>query len=434
MGTIFLCARFMFSPVHAQDVLTLEEAIGITLENNLGIQIARNDVTISENSATKGNAGMLPDVTLSGGANYNIANGRAKFTDTSPQPDVSYSFEPSNDISAAITASYTIFDGWARVTNFEKLQASKDLTEAQLKLTIENTVIQVINAYYFAAQLREAFDINQEIAEISKDRLERANVRFEYASVNKLEVLNAEVDLNTDSVRLVRSELDLDNAKRDLNLLMNRSVETEFLIDKAVEFLPDIRVEDIRQKALANNQSVILAQRGLALTELDLKSAKSANYPLIGASVSYRGATSQNKVIGTQRNSSGTLTGGLTLSYSIFDGKRRSIARQNAEVAIKSSQLELQQTKETLSRDVENAYASYQNSLYVLEIEQSNIKSAELNFERSREALNVGQINSTQFREAQFNLANARVQIANARYQAKLAEMELLWLSGSLVE
>ncbi|MEM7106174.1 MAG: TolC family protein [Bacteroidota bacterium] len=425
---------FVTIPGFAQPLLTLEEAIDITLENNLGIQIARNDVTITENAATKGNAGLLPDITLSGGANYNLASGKASFTDAFPRPDLTYSFEPSNDISAAITASYTIFDGWARVTNFEKLKANKDLSEAQLKQTIENTIIQVINAYYFAAQLREGYDINQELVAISNDRLNRAETRFEFAAVNKLAVLNAEVDLNSDSVSLVRAELDLSNAKRDLNLLMNRSVETEFLIDKGVDFLPEMEVDDLRQKALDNNQQVVLAQRSLALAELDLKSSKAGNYPLIGTSISYRGFTSQNKAQGTQRNSSGTLTGGLTLSYNIFDGKRRKIQRQNAEVAINSSQLQLQQTKESLSRDVENAFASYENSLYVLRIEESNIKSAELNFERSQEALNVGQINSTQFREAQFNLANARTRIANARYQAKLAEMELLWLSGTLVE
>jgi len=85
-----------------------------------------------------------------------------------------------------------------------------------------------------------------------------------------------------------------------------------------------------------------------------------------------------------------------------------------------------------LRRDVLNTYANYQNNLFLLEKEEDNLTTAQLNFERSQTALRLGQINATQFREAQINLIRAQRSINNLYYQAKLSEVQLYRLSGVL--
>ncbi|MEM6724593.1 MAG: TolC family protein [Bacteroidota bacterium] len=436
--TITILFLFVFfgcsQMVNGQELLTMEQALQIALENNLGIKIAQNNIQISENSVSKGNAGLLPQVNLNGGIDYNLNSGNIAFVpEVFPRPDLAFSFEPSNNINASATATYTLFDGWASITNYKVLQSNLNISEMQARLTIENTLIQVVNAYYQAAQQQENVKIAGEQITISKDRLERAKTRNEFGGNNTLDVLNAEVDLNTDSVNLVTNILNFENAKRNLNNLLNRSLTADFLLEERVAFLTDVSLEDLRDKVLNQNTEVRLANQNLEIAKLDLKSARSGFYPTVNASASYLWATSQFKAQGTQRSTTGTITGGLTVSYPLFEGGRRNIQRQNATIAIENRLLEQQQTKELLERDLEIAFANYENSRYILRIEQTNIKSAEANFERSKANFDVGQINNTQFREAQFNLANARTRIANAIYTAKIAEMELIRLSGDLV-
>src|SRR5690606_4477603 len=70
---------------HAQDVLTLEEAIGQALEQNYAVRTARNAAEIAANDATLGNAGFLPTVSLNAGYNGSLSNTRQEFVNGDPQ-------------------------------------------------------------------------------------------------------------------------------------------------------------------------------------------------------------------------------------------------------------------------------------------------------------------------------------------------------------
>ena len=80
-----------------------------------------------------------------------------------------------------------------------------------------------------------------------------------------------------------------------------------------------------------------------------------------------------------------------------------------------------------------NAYENYRNNLYLLQLVQDDLQTAELNFERSQEAYATGQINSTELRTAQLNLINSQNRINNLRIRTKGSEIELYRLSGRLI-
>ena len=85
-----------------------------------------------------------------------------------------------------------------------------------------------------------------------------------------------------------------------------------------------------------------------------------------------------------------------------------------------------------IRRDLLNAYATYENSLYLLKQEQQSLETAQLNFERSETAFRLGQINATALRTAQLNLVRARQRLNDLYYQAKQAEARLYQIAGSL--
>ena len=86
-----------------------------------------------------------------------------------------------------------------------------------------------------------------------------------------------------------------------------------------------------------------------------------------------------------------------------------------------------------VKRDIANALGNYENSLEIYEIQEQNVITNANNFERSKERFNLGQITSIEFRQAQINLINAKTNKNFAKYEAKLAELQLLQQIGQLL-
>ena len=210
----------------SQEVLTLEQAIRMALQENHGIRVAQNNEAIAENNATPGNAGLLPRVDVSAGANYTNSNTRLEFF--SPDtPPIEQNGANANSQNAAIALSYTLFDGLGTIYNFQRLKALNENARIQARLTIENTLTQVVNAYYTISRNQEQLNIAREAVTVSVDRLQRAEQKQKFGASTRLDVLNARVDLNADSVTLSTALVNFENSKRTLNQLMGNEENVE---------------------------------------------------------------------------------------------------------------------------------------------------------------------------------------------------------------
>ena len=87
----------------------------------------------------------------------------------------------------------------------------------------------------------------------------------------------------------------------------------------------------------------------------------------------------------------------------------------------------------SIERDFNNAWDDYMNKLDIYNIQDKNIVTAQNNFDRTQEKFKIGQVNSIEFRQAQINLLNAELSRSQAKYDAKLAELTLLQISGELL-
>ena len=75
----------------------------------------------------------------------------------------------------------------------------------------------------------------------------------------------------------------------------------------------------------------------------------------------------------------------------------------------------------------------FQNQLFILKAQEKNVLTTQNNFERSKERYELGQITSIAFRQAQVNLINSKTAFNNAKFDAKLIELQLLQMSGDIL-
>ncbi|MBC2844614.1 TolC family protein [Winogradskyella flava] len=416
----------------AQEVVKPSEAITLALENNYGIKIANNNVEVAENNKGILNSGYLPTLTGNAAATFNRDNITAEFSNGNP-PAVLNGAESSR-YNANINLNYTIFDGLGRRYDYKRLKEEYNLSALQARETIENTVTQLLTVYYDVARRSENLKSLKETLDISNDRLTRSEYQFDYGQNTKLDVLNAEVDINNDSINIINAEQGLINAKRDLNFVTGNTLDSEFVVDTTVTFLLQLNKDELLNKVYGNNVTLIQNKKNIAINEFTLKANQSGYLPTIGLVGTYGWNENNNNAASFVAVSTNTgLSAGLNLSWNLFDGGGTVTRVKNARINLENQKLQKEQLKLDVERNFNNAWDDYQNKLKIFQVQEDNIKTAKNNFVRTQEKFKLGQVTSIEFRQAQLNLLTAELSRNQAKYDAKLAEVLVLQISGELL-
>ncbi|MDB2612557.1 TolC family protein [Flavobacteriaceae bacterium] len=434
-STIRICSivyLFVCLQMQGQQILPKSEAIALALENNYGIKTANNNVIIAENNSDILNSGYLPSLSGNAGATLDVQNTEGQLVNGETRTADGVETKRYN---ASVNLNYTLFDGLGRYYNYKRLKEAYQLSELQARETIENTITQLLSVYFEVAQNTENLQTLTKVLDISKERLIRANYQFEFGQNNKLGVLNAEVDINNDSINIITAKQRLISSKRDLNLVMGNALKTEFSIDTTVVFLLQLNKEILLSKLKTNNVNLLQIDKNINISTYDIKANKSTYLPTLGLSGSYgwNESSNDNPLAFAIQNTNTGFSTGLNLTWNLFDGGSSMTRIKNAKINLENQELQKNEINLTIERDFNNAWDDYQNKLEIYRIQESNIITSKNNFDRTNEQFKIGRATSIEFRQAQINLLNAQLSENRAKYQAKTAEILVLQISGELL-
>jgi outer membrane protein TolC len=228
----YLVVFSVFSSSYSQEVLTIENAIKIALENNFEIKIASNNYNIAKTNSTIGNAGILPTLTASVAANNRVQNSTLTL-----QNGVVNALDNAlnNSLNYGVSLDWTIFNGFKMFTRLEQLKELEKLGSSQLQQTIISKLSEVSSTYFNLVQQLQQLKALDSTLVISNQRLVLAQNRFAIGKASKLEVLNAQVDLNTDNVVLLKQQEVFQNTKTLLNKILARDLQTQFNVIEKIK-------------------------------------------------------------------------------------------------------------------------------------------------------------------------------------------------------
>ena len=214
-----------FNISYAQDILTTDMAVKLTLENNLDIKVSENILEISKNNSSILNSDYLPTISATSGITRNQGDVEVKTNQgISAKIDDTYNDENFGSVNIV----YNLIDGRGRRYNYKKSKELFNRTELEVKEIIENTLLQLFTVYFDFARLTKEKKILKNTLDISVERLDRVKTKYKFGQSTSLEVSSAEVDKNTDSLNYLNIIKVLSNTKRDLNLIMNIDLESDF--------------------------------------------------------------------------------------------------------------------------------------------------------------------------------------------------------------
>jgi outer membrane protein len=420
---------FCIFQMHAQELLTLEDAVKIALENNYEIKIAKNDLRIDQTNSDIGNAGMLPTVTASIVDNNGIQNASQTRTDGTI---TSVDNAQNSNINYGVGLDWTVFDGFKMFARRDQLKELQKLGEAQLKLTILTKISDVNETYYDLVQQQQQLAALDSTIVISNQRLTLAQNRFSIGKASKLEVLNAQVDLNTDMTTLLRQQEQYANTKIALNQILARDTKTDFKVIDAIAVDTTLSFPELSALAAKQNPQLQAQIINSRVSELQLKQIQGERFPILKLNTGYNFADTRSDIGFTSQTSNRGLTYGFSASMNIFDGFAQNRNEKVAKIEIENSKIAIEQQNMALSSQLASAYQTYLTNIKLVDLEDKNETIARQNLEITLDKFRIGTITTLEFRTAQLNYVNAKVRNSDAQYQAKLSEIALKELAGNL--
>ncbi len=429
--TFLLLSLAISLQLNAQEVLSKGEAISEIMANNFNVVISKKSIEIAENNTSIYNSGYLPTLTGSAGINYNSDNLKVEFQDGRVNE---LDGATSDSKTANLNLNYVLFNGFNRKFNTQRNAESLNRAQLNARSVLESALINLFNAYYEVAQTQENLKSLSQTLAVSKERLTRAQYGFDYGQNSRLDVSNAQVDVNTDSINYLNAEQGLYNAKRNLNFLMGKREATiDFAVDANISFAQISEKDALKEQMLRENVTLLIAKADQTLSRYDSRISKSNYFPTLSASAGFNYRKGNNNSASfLASNTSNGVTGGISLGWNIFDGGGTRTATQNAKVNEELQDYTVDQLTQQTQVNFENAWADYENKRFIVRAQESNLRTNEQNFERTKEQYKLGQVTSIDFRTAQSNLLRAQISLNTAKYDAKLAELLIFQLSGDI--
>ncbi len=410
--------------------LTAEEAVRLAVEQNYGIRTAKLDARSAELLNNAGNAGMLPSIDAVG--SYSVDNSSTKQTFFSG--DVREADNADQRVlDAAVQLKWTVFDGLAMFTAKDKLEALELIGRTRLRERIEATVYDVLATYYQLVQLRNAITVQQESVRISRERLSITETGERIGSSSGLDLVQARLDLSTDSAAVLDLRVQESALASRLNALMG--MDPNHMVDVVAD-VPNAETLDLSQiqvtARLANTAVQQTRQQQIA-ADLSVKQLRGALLPRLDVFANY-GYTRSTSAVGLlQSNQSLGPDYGARISVPLFRGFQASKALEVAKLSSEQAALSTRQAELDLEESVRNAWSLYTTAGQRVALEEENMAGARTQAQVALESYRLGVIDAVQLRLVQQGMITAEQRLLVARYEAKLAELQLKWLAGRLI-
>jgi outer membrane protein len=417
--------------VRAQEMLTVEDAVKIAMQNNYEIKIASNDLKIDQQNVSLANAGMLPNLSA------NLTNNNSILDTKQTQADgTERELDNAKNLSLTygVALNWTVFDGMRMFARHNQLKELEKLGDAELKLAILTKISDVITTYYDIVQQQQQLAALDTTIVISNVRVTTATNRYTIGKASKLEVLNAQVDLNTDTTDFLRQKELYANTKILLNQILARDPNIDFKVKEEVQIDESLLLPDLMLLAEKQNPQLQAQVINKRVAELQLKQIKGDRYPTVNISSGYNFTRSEASLGFVTQSSGRGLVYGINATMNIFNGGLQNRNERITKLQVENSQILIDQQKLALNTQLSTAYQTYMTNLQLSKLEAKNEEIAKQNMDITFEKFRIGTITTTtlEFRTAQLNYINAKVRNSNAQYQAKISEIALKELAGNL--
>ncbi|PDH49054.1 MAG: hypothetical protein CND86_01030 [Bacteroidetes bacterium MED-G21] len=412
-----LSCFFIFISIQAQQIWSLEDCIDYALNNNISLKQSELNIELNKNEYFQSKMELLPSVNISNSFNNNRGRYINPFTNE-------FDEEVTSSLNLSYNSSLSLFNGFKNINQIKKaanesLKSIYDLESAQ------NDLISSIALSYLQILFNEElYKTSESQLDLTKNQENRIKTLVELGSIAQGELLNIQSQLASEEQQLIQAENQLNLSKLQLAQLLELNQYENLNVLKL-----DIKVPIFKIKNNINTDySIALnTQSSIKSSELEINSAiydhkiARANY-LPSLSIGHRISTlyldnlddifTFNEQL--ENNQQSAIF--LSLNIPIFNkwNIRNSVAQ--SKIQIENSQLNAQQAKNQLRKNMEQAYADQLAAYKKYQATQKAVIAFKEAFNYINERYEIGMVNSYEFNESKNKLITAESDELRAKY------------------
>ena len=418
----------------SQENLSLENAIKVGLKKNFDIQLSKKNKEITQLNNNLGNSGALPTINIS-------SKKEDAVSDQSNNP-TSFIQEilKSESLNASANMSWTLLSGYRIQATKEKLRQLEFLSNGNLTLTIENTTQAIILSYYNCILQKERLKLLQNVVNLSRERLIYQKTKYEIGVSSKMDVLQIETSLLTDSSNLLTQRLNYNNSVKNLNLVLGVDLNSEWdLTDKMSTKTQVFNLFDLQSETFQNNTNIKNQSINNEIIRQDITLSKSVYYPIVSfnSGASYNESTYDIGNSGFEGDNTGeTLNyyANISVNFRLYDGGKYKTLLQEAEIKYDINDINLEKQHREIKHQLSLNYEKYNSRIIIYNLSKKAFDIAEINYQLANDKKNRGTINSFNLRDIEIAYLNSGISYLQATYNLNESYLELVKITGGILQ
>ena len=410
--------------------LSWENVVNISLQDNLTLKSKLLDYKAQNLEEWKAVASFIPTFSYQGTAVRNLELPVFIFMGQRFVVGTNYSFQHSLDLT------FPLFTGGMRWFNLSMQKSLRKSLSEELKGEESQTVLNALQAYYSIMLSNELMKTADEAVKVALENLNSVEKHYKAGIATELDLKRANAQYYSALPQLEAASsnklLSYQRLKTILRIPLNDSlVVTDSLISK--NFLVDyssLTLDEFKNLAFEKRNDIRAIEHKLDATDESEKIALSQFAPTLSfsANITHQAQMENAKVSWNDYIRSKAIA--LTLYWPLFEGGKKIVDYQLAQIRTDQMKLALSQVKDMASLDVEEKYYTYKEVI-------KSLKSLQQAMEQSKESMRISSLMYNNGMSTQLDVLNAQLLYTKSKadylqgiFNYNISQLQLLKAAG----
>jgi len=427
----------MSSNCFADQIFTLEKAIGSALKNNEQVVVAQKKMEASQAKVSQAFSGYLPSLDLSANLSRSYSSPIiSEIRVGGINSDVMFGFsEPSNVKSWQASLSQNVFT-FGKLENalliaLDGAQAEKE----EYRKTRQDVIYATTADYFNVIKAVKMLSYAQESVDMAQAHVDQVSAMLNVGMAVKSDLLRSQVALLSAKQSLIKARNSAELAKASFNNTIGRQIEEPIdiadadfssfdksenrtyaqLLKDAYEFRPDWKQ----------------TKYSLSISEKNLNMSKAGWLPQVTARANYGWNNTNYSNIHINYDQT-NWTVAAAASWNIFNGFDTQSKIKEAAAGLDQARAASELARKSVELDVKQSYLNYISSKEIIETAEKALESAEENYQAARLRYENGLATNIEILDAQASLTKSETDLLASQFDLCLARAQIRKSSGLL--
>jgi outer membrane protein len=395
---------------------TIKGALAKAYENNSSLNSARAGVRVTDEGVAIAKSGYRPTITGTAGASYSSSGGTQTRAGT-----------------FGVTINQTLFDGFRTKNNVAAAEAQVFAQRENLRNTEQNILFNAASAYMDVIRDRQIATFRKKNLAFLKEQVRAANARFEVGEGTRTDVAQAQASQSASLAQLNAADAQAKSSAASYRQVVGEEPGKLSAASADSKLMPK-SLDQALEIAAGEHPAILANYHVIDATEFGVKIAEGALLPTLGAEAGIKRSAkrSSDPTFFNPDATTSEASIGVQLTVPIYQGGRGSAQVRQEKERLGQARIELDVARDQVRQAVTSSWTQLIAAKAAVSANKQLVSAAQLALDGVVEERKVGQRTTLDVLNAQKDVTDAQISLADSQRNVVVASYAVLSASGRL--